>query len=284
MTKTCPEATVLSTSQPERMEELKGNLPLQYADGPDYCTVTDATGGAFALTVQPELMQAMEAALAAAPAVADPLSDLVSGFAKALLSKLRLASANGRSGWERDDWEKQCQQGLLRHLEKGDPRDVAAYCAFMWHHDWITAPPEQPALRGRESIANAIREYCRSVSPASVANSHGVERIYYAGLSVYGLTDAILSASPPEQPAAAPDIVKMYADAIDAKNARIGELEEALGKAVLSAPPEQPAADPPSCSHPKAKVWFYRDDDTYMRCEDCCRCWCESPTAPETQA
>jgi hypothetical protein len=42
--------------------EALGNLPLQYVDGPDYCTVTDATGGAFALTVQPELMKLMEAA------------------------------------------------------------------------------------------------------------------------------------------------------------------------------------------------------------------------------
>ena len=38
-------------------------LPLHYEDGPDYCTVTDAQGSAFALTVQPELMQAMERAL-----------------------------------------------------------------------------------------------------------------------------------------------------------------------------------------------------------------------------
>jgi hypothetical protein len=38
-----------------------GNLPLQYADGPDYCTVTDVTGGAFALTVQPDLMKLLEA-------------------------------------------------------------------------------------------------------------------------------------------------------------------------------------------------------------------------------
>lgn len=44
---------------------LIGNLPLQYADGPDFCTVKDATGGDFALTVQPELMQMMERALLA---------------------------------------------------------------------------------------------------------------------------------------------------------------------------------------------------------------------------
>jgi hypothetical protein len=73
---------------------------------------------------------------------------LVDRFAKRLLAKLRLAHANGRRGWEKDDWEKDCQQGLLRHLEKGDPRDVAAYCAFMDHHGWITvAPPRGHAQR-----------------------------------------------------------------------------------------------------------------------------------------
>ncbi|MES2694177.1 MAG: hypothetical protein V4773_11945 [Verrucomicrobiota bacterium] len=35
-------------------------LPLQYEDGPDYCTVTCANGAAFALTVQPELLKALE--------------------------------------------------------------------------------------------------------------------------------------------------------------------------------------------------------------------------------
>lgn len=71
-------------------------------------------------------------------APADDLEDLVARFAKALLAKLKLARANDRSGWERNDWEERCQQGLLGHIEKGDPRDVAAYCAFLWHHGWST--------------------------------------------------------------------------------------------------------------------------------------------------
>jgi hypothetical protein len=71
-------------------------------------------------------------------APSDDLEDLVARFSKALLAKLKLARANGRSGWEFDDWEEHCQAGLLRHLAKGDPRDVAAYCAFMWHHGWAT--------------------------------------------------------------------------------------------------------------------------------------------------
>lgn len=42
---------------------LKEKLPLRYEDGPDYCTVTDAQGNPFCLTVQPELLKAMEEAL-----------------------------------------------------------------------------------------------------------------------------------------------------------------------------------------------------------------------------
>lgn len=44
-------------------DAVRGKLPLSYIDGLDYCTVKDATGADFALTVQPKLMQAMEAAL-----------------------------------------------------------------------------------------------------------------------------------------------------------------------------------------------------------------------------
>lgn len=29
-----------------------------------------------------------------------------------------------------------------QHIAKGDPRDVAAYCAFMWWHGWSTKPAE----------------------------------------------------------------------------------------------------------------------------------------------
>lgn len=41
----------------------ESKLPLQYEDGPDFCTVKDAQGRDFALTMQPDLMKAMEKAL-----------------------------------------------------------------------------------------------------------------------------------------------------------------------------------------------------------------------------
>jgi len=81
----------------------------------------------------------------------DPLADLVSRFSAALLEKLRAAEAKYgyKNDWLRSDWEAKCQKHLAQHLIKGDPRDVAAYAAFCWHHDWpTTATPEPRTAAG----------------------------------------------------------------------------------------------------------------------------------------
>lgn len=63
-------------------------------------------------------------------------ANLVIGFAEALAEKLYAAQVKyGYSdGWMSPDWMDECRAKLREHLEKGDPRDVAAYCAFLWHH------------------------------------------------------------------------------------------------------------------------------------------------------
>lgn len=75
--------------------------------------------------------------------------DLVRRFSQALLEKL--AAAEKKYGWTNGwkecglNWgEEVMQERLLEHLAKGDPRDVAAYCAFLWHHGLSTkaAPVE----------------------------------------------------------------------------------------------------------------------------------------------
>lgn len=67
-------------------------------------------------------------------------TDLVLRFASALADKLYKAEQKyGRStDWMKDDWYDDCLQSLWEHIGKGDPRDVAAYCAFMWYHGWVT--------------------------------------------------------------------------------------------------------------------------------------------------
>ena len=76
----------------------------------------------------------------------DPLADLVARFSAALLTKLRAAERKygWNDGWMRDDWREDCQRQFLEHAAKGDPRDVANYCAFMWHHGWPTALRSPP--------------------------------------------------------------------------------------------------------------------------------------------
>lgn len=67
-------------------------------------------------------------------------ASLVQRFATALAEKLYKAEQKyGYStDWMKDHWYNDCLQSLWEHIEKGDPRDVAAYCAFMWHHGWVT--------------------------------------------------------------------------------------------------------------------------------------------------
>jgi hypothetical protein len=73
---------------------------------------------------------------------------LVFDFACALADKLHEAEKKyGYSdGWRDNDWMDECRVKLREHVEKGDPRDVAAYCAFLWHHGESTAPKIRGAV------------------------------------------------------------------------------------------------------------------------------------------
>lgn len=68
-------------------------------------------------------------------------ADLIRRFALALSEKLTAAQTKyGYSdGWLSPDWMDECRAKLLEHVAKGDPRDAAAYCAFLWHHGESTA-------------------------------------------------------------------------------------------------------------------------------------------------
>lgn len=65
---------------------------------------------------------------------------LIDQFAVALKDKLTKAQRKYgfTNNWVNSDWKEQCQAELLSHLDKGDPRDVAAYAAFCWFHGWST--------------------------------------------------------------------------------------------------------------------------------------------------
>lgn len=74
-------------------------------------------------------------------------ANLVNEFCEALKEKLLRSQVKYgfTTGWMGDKWEGECRTALMEHIKKGDPLDVAAYCAFMWHHGWptITKPEEK---------------------------------------------------------------------------------------------------------------------------------------------
>ncbi len=111
----------------------------------------------------------------------DTTKDLVARFAVALADKLYAAQEKygHADSWSNGDWMDSCRQRLLEHLAKGDPRDVAAYCAFLWHHGESTAVAAPP--RGtREAILEEARGSIEAINdytgdPEGNCYAHGVE-------------------------------------------------------------------------------------------------------------
>lgn len=103
---------------------------------------------------------------------------LIQDFAKALADKLRRAEKkHGYSnGWAATDWENECRSNMLAHIGKGDPLDVAAFCAFMWRHSWPTvAKPFEPHLPPdlRENVKQLKDAGCGSNDSSNVRSSFG---------------------------------------------------------------------------------------------------------------
>ncbi|SLX01148.1 hypothetical protein [Klebsiella variicola] len=78
------------------------------------------------------------------PGLLHATNELVLIFSHALADKLYAAQEkyNHGASWRNNDWQEACQRDFQKHIAKGDPRDVAAYCAFMWWHGWSTKPAE----------------------------------------------------------------------------------------------------------------------------------------------
>lgn len=64
----------------------------------------------------------------------------VDRFAAAMKAKLADARAKGRGGWEEAGIQLHLSDLLRGHVEKGDPRDVANFCCFLWNRGEGIAP------------------------------------------------------------------------------------------------------------------------------------------------
>lgn len=95
-----------------------------------------------------------------------PTDELIDRFAVALTDNLR--AAEEKYGWD-GGWTDPAavdamRESLYEHLDNGDPRDVAAYCAFLWHHGASTAFPEPPeparCERCGDSLTSDEKRFC----------------------------------------------------------------------------------------------------------------------------
>jgi len=82
--------------------------------------------------------------------------DAVDHFAAAMKEKLAQARAKGRHGWH--ECAPADLSAMLRaHVEKGDPRDVANFCMFLWSLGQpISAAPvaQEPVIKEETSHEN----------------------------------------------------------------------------------------------------------------------------------
>ncbi len=84
---------------------------------------------------------------------------LVMAFAAAMAQKLAAAERKYGYGnsWTDKGWMDKCRADLISHLAKGDPRDVANYCAFLWWHNEPTAAQE-PVSAEAQAIHGAMSD------------------------------------------------------------------------------------------------------------------------------
>lgn len=80
-----------------------------------------------------------------------PEAGLVAAFALAMLEELDAIHGScdlpaDYHPWMANDWVDEVRMQVRLHVQKGDPRDVAVYCAFAWHHGWSLAMPALKAI------------------------------------------------------------------------------------------------------------------------------------------
>lgn len=86
--------------------------------------------------------------------------EAVDKLAEAMKAKLREKSGQGRGGWQ--DCRSERLSAMLRdHVEKGDPVDVANFCAFLFAIGWQIEKPRPvcPRCLGRGVVIQAAFGY-----------------------------------------------------------------------------------------------------------------------------
>ena len=90
------------------------------------------------------------------PAAQHPDDVAVDALAALMKAKLEKQRAKGYSDWDDPECKREWLSALLRkHVDKGDPVDVANFCAFLSARGWGIAPTFEASIREFEQIFGA---------------------------------------------------------------------------------------------------------------------------------
>ncbi|WP_186056831.1 hypothetical protein [Burkholderia gladioli] len=126
-----------------------------------------------------------------------PATDhLITRVAAALREKLAQAERKYgyRDGWLSPNWMDECRAELMRHVAKGDPLDVIAYCAFLWHHGEPTrlvSPGPIPRVLSFDGWLKAGGKHMIAAASEHRGTTAVAEVGYHAGLLAAGAGHAI---------------------------------------------------------------------------------------------
>lgn len=114
-------------------------------------------------------------------------NELIDNFARQM--KVKLHKAQEKYGyndnWKNSDWETTCKVELYRHLDKGDPIDVANYCAFMHFHKWPTNFENSAySLMPYEPTEEMMCEALQAIK-SEIGKEHVDVKIIYAWKSMF---------------------------------------------------------------------------------------------------
>lgn len=130
-----PSASPASAQQDERVAPFK-----------IYAALEEASAQAS------ERMAKLDDYLDATSNVAASDNKAVDAFATAMKEKLAIARKKGRGGWQGCS-TNDLSRMLREHVEKGDPRDVANFCMFLWHLDASIARAAQQVQAEGDAVA-----------------------------------------------------------------------------------------------------------------------------------
>ena len=114
----------------------------------------------------------------------------VDRFATAMKEKLAQARAKGRCGWE-ECAPADLSAMLYEHVEKGDPRDVANFCMFLWSLGQPITPCHKAPAVAQEPVGEIQIEDMGQPFNAMRVRVHFYKEVPQVGAKIYTKAPAV---------------------------------------------------------------------------------------------